>query len=237
MDCLFGHVHAATRRTLAANGYEVLENSLPDCCGALHLHAGDRRSAQSLARSNIAALVARVDYIVVNSAGCGAMLKQYGHLVDSPAAATFSAKVRDVAELLVQAGPRQGGPLGLNIVYDAPCHLQHAQRIHQEVLTLLDAIPDARLALLPGFDRCCGSAGIYSMLQPAMSRAVLDAKIASIAQALPRPDVVVTGNPGCLMQIGAGLLAAGLEIPVAHPVELLDRSYQLAGYYRATGSS
>jgi len=119
----------------------------------------------------------------------------------------------------------------MTIVYDAPCHLQHAQGIQSEALAILTAIAGARIAVLPGSDRCCGSAGIYSLLQPAMSRAVLDAKIESIARAEPRADVVATGNPGCLMQIGAGLLVAGLDIPVAHPVELLDRSYRAAGFY------
>jgi glycolate oxidase iron-sulfur subunit len=231
MSSLFAHVHDATKRTLEANGYQVIEADLPACCGALHLHAGDRDSAASLARTNLTSLQAQVDYIGVNSAGCGAMLKDYGHLLGSDQAALFSSRVRDVSELLAAAGPRTGAALQLEIAYDAPCHLQHAQKVHGEVLKLLAAIPGAGLTLLPGFDKCCGSAGIYSMLQPEMSRAVLDEKLTAIGEAQPRPSVVATGNPGCLMQIGAGLLARGIEIPVAHPVELLDLSYQRAGYY------
>ena len=116
-------------------------------------------------------------------------------------------------------------------MYDAPCHLQHAQRVHDAPLAVLRAIPGLRLRVLPGSDKCCGSAGIYSVLHPDMARAVLDDKIADIAAAVPRPEFVATGNPGCLMQIGAGVAAAGLDIRVAHPVELLDESYRRAGFY------
>jgi len=142
-----------------------------------------------------------------------------------------AARVRDVSELLAERGPRPGAPLSLEVAYDAPCHLQHAQRVHDAPLALLGAVPALRLRILPGSDRCCGSAGIYSVLRPRMARAVLDGKIAGFADARPRPDLIVTGNPGCLMQIGAGLRAAGLPIGVAHPVELLDMSYEEAGYY------
>jgi len=226
MDTLFRHVHDATRRTLEYNGYRVLEVEGQTCCGALHEHGGDRGAAVELARRNVAALAGSADYVVTNSAGCGALLKDYGHLLGDEEAAALAAKVRDVSELLAEAGPRPGAPLELDVAYDAPCHLQHAQRVHEAPLAVLRAIPGLRLSLLPGFDRCCGSAGIYSVLNPGMARAVLAAKIETIAAAEPRPSVVATGNPGCLMQIGAGLLAAGLDIPVAHPVELLDRSYR-----------
>jgi glycolate oxidase iron-sulfur subunit len=232
MSGLFDHVHQATKRTLAANGYRVVEGGLPHCCGALHLHAGDRAAAAALARQNLASLDVPVDYVVVNSAGCGAMLKDYGHLLGTDAALGFASRVRDVAELLADRGPRQGAALPIEIAYDAPCHLQHAQKVHSEVLTLLSAIPELKVTLLPGFDRCCGSAGIYSMLEPEMSRAVLEGKVSGIVDAPIRPSLVATGNPGCLMQIGAGLLARGMEIPVAHPVELLDLSYQRAGFYQ-----
>ncbi|HEX6105968.1 MAG TPA: heterodisulfide reductase-related iron-sulfur binding cluster [Gemmatimonadales bacterium] len=229
MDTLFAHIHAATRRTLEANGYEVLEAPGQTCCGALHEHAGDRARAEDLAAANVAALADAADFVVVNSAGCGALLKDYGHLLGTAAAERLASKVRDVTELLAAAGPRPGAPLDLDVAYDAPCHLQHAQRVHEAPLAVLRAIPGLRLHLLPDSDKCCGSAGIYSMLQPAMSRAVLDAKIETFAAADPRPHVVATGNPGCLMQIGAGLLAAGLDIAVAHPVEVLDWSYGVAG--------
>lgn len=230
MDRLFGHVHEATRRTLTANGYRVIDASLPACCGALHLHAGDRETAVSLARRNINALPAEVDYVAVNSAGCGALLKSYDHLVDGSGAG-FAVRVRDVAELLALAGPRAGAAIQERVAYDAPCHLQHAQGVHDQVLQVLRAIPGMDLTLVPGYDHCCGSAGIYSLLQPAMSRDVLEAKITAIAESVPAPGLVTTGNPGCLMQIGAGLRARRLPIAVAHPVELLDWSYHAAGLY------
>jgi glycolate oxidase iron-sulfur subunit len=225
MDTLFTHVHDATRRTLAINGYDVVDAEGQACCGALHEHAGDVAAARALAARNIGALAGRADFIVVNSAGCGALLKDYGHLLGTEEAAAFGAKVRDVTELLAAAGPVPPGPLELDVVYDAPCHLQHAQGVHAEPLRVLGTIPGLRLRLLPGSDKCCGSAGIYSLLKPGMARAVLDLKIEELAAATPRPAFVTSGNPGCLMQIGAGLRAAGLPIAVVHPVELLDWAY------------
>jgi glycolate oxidase iron-sulfur subunit len=231
MDTLFRHVHDATKRTLEANGYRVLEVPGQVCCGALHEHAGDREGARLLAATNVEALAQQADFVVVNSAGCGALLKDYGHLLGTDRAASLASTVRDVSELLAERGPRVGAPLSLEVAYDAPCHLQHAQRVQEAPLTLLRAIPGLRLWLLPGSDRCCGSAGIYSVLRPQMARAVLEGKIAEMREATPRLNVVVTGNPGCLMQIGAGLRAANLPIGVAHPVELLDLSYDNAGFY------
>lgn len=230
MDTLFRRVHDATRRTLEANGYRVVEVGNQECCGALHEHAGDRRAARDLVLRNAAAFRGRTDFIAVNSAGCGALLRDAAHLDASPAASEMGSRIRDVSELLAAAGPRPGGPLPLEVAYDAPCHLEHAQGVHDAPLRLLQAIPELAVWRLPGSDRCCGSAGIFSLMQPAMSRAVLEEKIRSIASADPRPALVATGNPGCLMQIGAGLRAAGLPIGVAHPVELLDWSYACAGY-------
>jgi glycolate oxidase iron-sulfur subunit len=231
MDTLFGHVHDATRRTLEANGYRVVVPDGQVCCGALHEHAGHRAAAESLAKTNLAALAGAADYLVVNSAGCGALLKGYGHLLESDAARALAAQVRDVSELLAERGPRPGGALPLDVAYDAPCHLQHAQRVHAAPLAVLEAIPGLRLRILPSSDKCCGSAGIYSVVRPAMARSVLDLKIESFVEANPMPQVVATGNPGCLMQIGAGIRAARLPIRVAHPVELLDESYRVGGVY------
>lgn len=233
MQGLFAHVHDATRRTLEANGYRVIEINGQVCCGALHEHAGARGDAERLARENVRAFADQADFIVINSAGCGALLKDYGHLLGTAAASAFGAKVKDVTELLALQGPRSGAALPVEVAYDAPCHLQHAQRVHEAPLAVLRAIPDLRLQLLPGSDRCCGSAGIYSMLEPEMSRSVLATKVQSFAEAAPRPTIVATGNPGCLMQIGAGVIAEGLPIRVAHPVELLDESYRRAGFYGA----
>lgn len=231
MDTLFGEVHEATRRTLAANGYRVVEVAGQGCCGALHDHAGARNTAAGMVASNAAAFASRADFVVVNSAGCGALLRQAGHFDDSPAGRELGAKVRDVTELLALAGPRRGAPISIEVAYDAPCHLEHAQGVRHPPLAVLEAIPELRVRRLPGSERCCGSAGIYSMLHPTMARAVLAEKIEVIAQATPRPAVIATGNPGCLMQIGAGLQRAGLGIEVLHPVQLLDYSYREAGLY------
>jgi glycolate oxidase iron-sulfur subunit len=231
MDTVFGHVHAAARRTLEANGYRVVEVRGQGCCGALHEHAGDREGAVALARRNVAAFLGAADFIAVDSAGCGALLKEYAHLLGGTDAAEFGSRVRDVTELLAERGPRAAGPLDLDVAYDAPCHLQHAQRVHAAPLAVLRAVKGIRLRELPGSDRCCGSAGIYSMLEPALSRDVLAAKIESIRGAEPAAEVVATGNPGCLMQIGAGLLAAGHPARAAHPIELLDEAYRIGGVY------
>ena len=223
MDTLFAHVHEATKRTLEANGYEVIEVSGQTCCGALHQHAGDATAARALLAANAAAFAGKADYIVVNSAGCGALLRE---------APEFTGRVRDVTELLAEAGPLPGAPFPCEVAYDPPCHLEHAQGVRSAPLTVLAAIPELRVRKLPGAERCCGSAGLYGVLHQEMSRAVLDDKIDGIAGAEPRPELVATGNPGCLMQIGAGLLSRKLPIGAVHPVELLDESYRRAGFYR-----
>lgn len=230
MDGLFSHVHDATIRTLQLNGYTVQEVPAQVCCGALHAHAGLRSEARRLATTNVAAFGASETPIVVNSAGCGAMLKEYAHLVEGGGAgATLAARIRDVTELLAERGPRPGAPLDTTVAYDPPCHLLHAQRIADPPERVLRAIPVLRLTSMPDAAQCCGSAGLFTLAEPEMSRAVLAPKVASLAQA--RPRVVATGNPGCLMQLGAGLAAAGVPASVRHPVELLDESYRAAGYY------
>ena len=230
MEGLFSHVHDATIRTLQVNGYAVGEAPAQVCCGALHAHAGLRDEARGLAHTNLTAFGNDDTPIVVNSAGCGAMLKEYGHLVDVPEEGRrFAARVRDVTELLAERGPRPGAPLDVTVAYDPPCHLLHAQRIAEPPERMLRAIPVLRLIFMPDAAQCCGSAGLFTLVEPTMSRAVLAPKLASLAEA--RPQVVATGNPGCLMQLGAGLAAAGVPAAVRHPVELLDESYQAAGYY------
>ena len=229
MDGLFRHVHDATRRVLAANGLAVRDVPGQVCCGALAAHAGQEALARTLAHANIRAFDAAAPGlpVVTNSAGCGAALKSYDQwLADDPEAERargFAARVRDVSEVLAERGPRVAGPLRLRVAYDAPCHLHHAQRVTEAPLTVLRAIPGMELVPLEGSDRCCGSAGLYSLLQPGLSLEVLGEKLAAIAAA--RVDVVATGNPGCVMQIGAGALLAGLDVEVRHPVELLDRAY------------
>ena len=228
MEGLFSHVHDATVRTLEVNGYAVREVPEQVCCGALHEHAGLEHDARRLARLNVAAFGAGDEPIVVNSAGCGAMLKEYGHLLDE-SAARFAARVKDVTELLAARGPRPGAPIDATVAYDPPCHLLHAQRIAEPPERVLRAIPVLRLVKTPDAAQCCGSAGLFTLLEPAMSRAVLAPKLDTLAEA--RPQVVATGNPGCLMQLGAGLAAAGIRAVARHPVELLDESYRAAGYY------
>lgn len=230
MDTLFRHVHEATRRTLEVNGYRVIEVESQACCGALHDHAGDRSGARALLAANERAFAGRADYVVVNSAGCGALLRDAAHL-EGTAGEELTRKVRDISELLAAVGPRVGAALPIDVAYDPPCHLEHAQGVRDAPLALFSAIPGLRLQRLPGAERCCGAAGIYGLLHPAMAAAVLDEKLSAIAAARPRPAFVATGNPGCLMQIGAGLRAKQLAIGVVHPVELLDAAYARAGLY------
>lgn len=231
MSGLFAHVNAATETALTHNGFTVCPTSGQRCCGALHAHAGDLEGARALARENIAAFErANPDLVVVNAAGCGAMLKQYGHLLhDDPAwaerAQRISNKTRDVSELLATAGPVAGTrPIPLRVTHDPPCHQMHAQRIVHPPLQLLRAVPGLTLIPLEDADQCCGSAGIYNLVEPATSDAVLAPKLARIAET--HAEVVATGNPGCSMQIGAGLQLAGAKTTVVHPVELLAASYR-----------
>ena len=145
------------------------------------------------------------------------------------AGAAFSERVKDITELLAAVGPRAGAPLDLSVAYDAACHLCHAQKVVDEPLSVLRAIPELRLVDHPEADVCCGSAGLYSMSQQQMARDVLERKLDSLRAT--GADVIATGNPGCIMHIGAGLLAAGSRTTVVHPIELLDASYARAGIY------
>jgi glycolate oxidase iron-sulfur subunit len=233
MDGLFSATNRATERVLKVNGYAIVVAPGQQCCGALHAHAGDLETARKLARQNIAAFErSRADFVAVNAAGCGAIMKEYGHLLKDDyywheRASAFSLRVQDVSELLAAAGPRAGGPLAIRVTYDAPCHLQHAQRVTQAPLSMLAAIPDLELVPLHDSDQCCGSAGIYNLIEPATSDAVLAPKLANI-RATGAPWVA-TGNPGCLMQIGAGLIRAEIPAKSIHPVDLLDASYAAFG--------
>ena len=232
MEGLYAHTNRATERTLAHNDYAIRPAPGQGCCGALHAHAGAADAARRLAKRNIDAFErSGAEYIAVNAAGCGAMMKEYGHLLaDDPEwaerATTVAARVRDVSELLAAAGPRAGAPLPVRVTYDAPCHLVHAQRVVAPPLAVLRAIPELDLVPLTDAEQCCGAAGIYNLIEPATSNAVLAPKLRHIAST--GADWVVTGNPGCLMQIGAGLERAGARARVVHPVDLLDVSYARA---------
>jgi len=232
MRGLFAHTNAATARVARAAGYDVVHANRQHCCGALHAHAGDLDGARELARRNIAAFEQQPEALIgVNSAGCGAMLKDYAHLLHDDAewrarAELVSRRVRDVSELLAIGDTLQlpalapSGAQPLRIAYDPPCHLMHAQRITREPLAMLRALPDVELVPLADADQCCGSAGIYNLVEPDTSDAVLAPKLRCIADT--RAAFVATGNPGCLMQIGAGLLRSGSTTRAIHPVDLLD---------------
>lgn len=232
MEGLFADTNRATERVLGVNGYQIVEARGQRCCGALHAHAGDIATARTLAKRNVEAFEgANADVIAVNSAGCGAMMKDYGHLLkDDPEwvkrAAAVASKVRDVSELLAAAGPVPGAPLPLRVCYDAPCHLLHGQRVSTPPLAVLAAIPQLELVPLRDSDQCCGAAGIYNLIEPETSDAVLATKLANIAES--GAQFVATGNPGCLMQIGAGLLRSGSRARAIHPVDLLDASYAMS---------
>ena len=229
MEGLFAGTNRATERTLTTNGYAIVPTPGQRCCGALHAHAGDDGTARDLARANVAAFErSGADYIAVNAAGCGAMMKEYGQLLSADPewherAVAVSARVRDVSELLAEAGPRPGGTVAMTVTYDAPCHLLHAQRVASPPLRVLGAVPGLELVPLEGSEHCCGSAGIYNLIEPEVSDRVLAPKLASIAAT--HAPLVATGNPGCLMQIGAGLHQARMRCRAVHPVDLLDASY------------
>jgi len=229
MEGLYAHTNRATERTLTVNGYRMVGAPAQRCCGALHAHAGDDDAARKLARANVAAFeLCGADYIVANAAGCGAMMKEYGRLLaDDTAwherAAAVAARVRDVSELLADAGPKPGGEVRTTVTYDAPCHLLHAQRIAAPPLAVLAAVPGLARVPLEGSEHCCGSAGIYNLIEPDVSDRVLAPKLANIAAS--SAPLVATGNPGCLMQIGAGLRQAHMKARAVHPVDLLDASY------------
>jgi glycolate oxidase iron-sulfur subunit len=203
------------------------------CCGALDAHAGRLDAAQALARANIEAFeAAGIELVVVNAAGCGAIMKEYGEqLKDDPEwaerAHAFTGRVRDVSEFLAERGIRPGGELRLRVTYDAPCHLLHAQRIRTAPLQLLDAIPGLEHVPLPDADECCGGAGLYGVHHPELGGRILADKLEAIRGT--GATVVTTPNPGCMMQIGAGLLLAGDDVRVLHPLELLDESYRRTG--------
>jgi glycolate oxidase iron-sulfur subunit len=229
MAGMFRPTNDATVRTLGVNGYGCVKAAGQGCCGALHAHAGDLDAARKLARSNIESFErSGAEFIVSNAAGCGAMLKEYGQLLEhdpewSKRAAAMSAKARDVTELLAAAGPVEGGALEMRVTYDAPCHLLHAQRISAPPLKVLAAIPGLTLVPLFEAEHCCGAAGIYNLLEPDVSAAVLKPKLEHIGRT--NATLVATGNPGCHMQIGAGLKRSGSSTRTVHPVDLLDASY------------
>jgi glycolate oxidase iron-sulfur subunit len=232
---LLARVNRATVRVLEVNGYTTVDVPGQGCCGAIHAHTGDLERARSLARANIRAFEASgVQVIAVNAAGCGASLKDYPHLLGDdpefgPRATELAKRVRDISELLGREGLRTGAPLPLTVTYDAPCHLLHAQRISKEPEFLLRSIPGLRLLPLANQEGCCGGAGVYGITHPELGGRIGEDKVRSVLET--GAAAVATGNPGCMMQIGAGLRALGSDVDVVHPIELLDESYRLAGFF------
>jgi glycolate oxidase iron-sulfur subunit len=217
MPELLGSANEASVEVLVHNGFEVWIPRQQACCGALHLHSGDPRAAARLrARNRSAFQIEGIDAIVTNSAGCGAALKDGQD--------QLARRVRDISEFLVERGLRRPETrVELRVAYDDPCHLLHGQKIAAAPRALLRAIPGLELIDLPGNRDCCGAAGIYNLTRPEMSERLLARKIEAMRQT--RVDAVATGNPGCILQIGAGARQAGLETAVLHPVELLARAY------------
>jgi glycolate oxidase iron-sulfur subunit len=225
----FPQVNAATARVLAAEGCDVIIPAGQGCCGALSLHGGRQAEAARFARRTIEEFErAAVDAIVVNVAGCGSAMKEYAELLaDDPAwserAAALAGKVRDLSEYLAELGPAAPRhPLDVTVAYHDACHLAHAQRITAQPRELLAAIPGLRLAAIPDGGTCCGSAGIYNLVQPEPARELGQRKAAAVAGT--GADLLVTGNPGCAMQITSALAAGGTPMPTAHTVEVLDAS-------------
>jgi glycolate oxidase iron-sulfur subunit len=227
---IFAAHNRATARVLAKNGCEVLVPAGQGCCGALNAHGGDHERALTMARRTIDAFEpARADAVIVNTSGCGAHMKAYGHLLaDDRAyaerARKFAASVRDLAEFLAQEPLR--GPLSsvpMTCTYHDPCHVVHGQKIRSEPRKLLAQIPGLRLVELTESDWCCGSAGIYNLTEPEMATRLLHRKVSHVLTT--GAEAVVTANPGCILQIQAGLGAHDTRVRVLHLVEILDRAY------------
>jgi glycolate oxidase iron-sulfur subunit len=215
---LFGEVNRASARVLSAYGYEVAA-PYGGCCGALHTHTGRREQGHELARRTAAAFAAAgVETIVTNAAGCGSHLKHAG--LDLP--------VLDISEALVAGKPPDLHPLELRVAFQDACHLGHAQRVREQPRALLRSIPGLELVETAEQALCCGSAGIYNLIQPRAARELGDRKAAQVLAA--QPDLYVSANPGCLLQVSAALRRAGRPLAAAHPVELLDASLRGAPF-------
>jgi len=253
MEAMFPHVNHEAARLLVLAGCEVVSPRGQSCCGALQAHAGLRHSARDLARANVRAFPDDLDFIVTDSAGCGAALHEAAHLLhDDPIAgeaARFVTRVRDVSQVLAELGlPEPTASLAgrtrelapgqvravepveatrpLRVAYHDPCHLAHAQKVRREPRDLLTALPGIELVTLANSDWCCGSAGTYNLTERAMARRLLARKLDRIAAS--GAEVVAAANPGCLLHIRAGAIARGLEVAIEHPIDLLARAHGLA---------
>ena len=230
MPLMFGDVNAASVRVLRRNGCEVIFPKRQICCGALNIHNGESVAAKQMARRNIDAFLdAGVDAVVVNAAGCGAAMKEYGYLLREDSEYTdkakrFSALVKDAGEFLAGLGLVGAmAPVNLTVTYQDPCHLAHGQKIRSQPRQLLKSIPGLKLIEMEGSERCCGSAGIYNLTHPGMSQHLLKEKMQSVGAT--QADAVVAPNPGCMLQLGYGAKNYGPNIAVYHLIDLLDRAY------------
>lgn len=240
-DAIFRHVHWATARVLQQNGCDVVIPPRQKCCGAIHYHSGADAPAMDLARRNVQEFdTANVDAVIANVAGCGSMLKDYGHIAheldpaDSARAerfGRFARKVRDVQEFLMELGPvAPQGELKLRVCYQDACHLIHAQRVREQPRQLLSLIPGVTVVAMNEPEICCGAAGSYNLTEPEMSDRLAKRKLNHVLAT--NPDVIATANVGCSMQLQAALRQVRRPIPVLHPMELLDLSYQQKGLPR-----
>ena len=225
----FGEVNQATVRVLTAEGCEVVIPQSQQCCGALAEHAGEEVDAMASAKRLIDAFEkADVETIVVNAAGCGSAMKRYGHLLRNDVeyaerTRAFAGKCRDISEVLTELEPRAPrGEVKMRIAYHDACHLQHAQGVRAQPRRLLQAIPGVDVREIGESEICCGSAGIYNLLEPEAASELRDRKVQHIIRT--EADVIVSGNPGCLLQIATGLQAAGRPVRIMHLIEVLDKS-------------
>jgi glycolate oxidase iron-sulfur subunit len=230
MDVMFSDINESTINVLTKNGNEVTIPQNQTCCGALHVHAGDRDTGRKLAKQNIEAFKDS-DKIIVNAAGCGCMLKEYGELfreVDAEwheKAEEFAAKVVDVSKYLHDTGyEKPKAELNTRITYHDACHLAHGQGVRQEPRDILLDIPGVEMVHMPNADRCCGSAGIYNITNPEMAGAVLESKMENVPDDV---EMISMGNPGCMLQMAMGVQKYGRNQKVVHTVQLLDWAYQM----------
>ena len=236
-DRWFRGVNTATIRVLARNGWRVVVPRSQTCCGALAAHNGRLDSARALAERSVRAFE-RAELVVVNAAGCGAHLRDVGELLGTPEAHAFSDKVRDVMELLSDEGLREppAESAGLEqVAYHDACHALRAQGIHEQPRAILRKVPGVDITEIPDGDMCCGAAGLYNMLEPEMSSELRRRKAEAITST--GATVVASANPGCTMQIVAGLRELGSHVDVVHPIELLDRAYAAEAAPAASGAA
>lgn len=234
MSVLFPDSNEATIRVLQRNGCEVVVPKDQACCGALNIHNGERASAQAMARRNIESFLrAGVDAVVINAAGCGVASKEYPVLFRDgdprymARAEAYSSICRDATEFLAELGLTGTlGEIRARATYQDPCHLAHGQRIRRQPRELLLKIPGLELVEMENSDRCCGSAGIYNIVEPDYSRRILEEKMHAVMRT--GADLLVAPNPGCLLQLAAGIRARGVPMEACHVVDLLDRSYAVA---------